>query len=96
MTAFLVFTDFEPLLVMTPRTAAADGRLARGLGDKGIRRFIAHEVPLEGLKERYGVPYEIVESDVRGGSDVRVLDSNGSHVFANIRFADLGPPLDYQ
>ena len=34
MTAFLVFTDFEPLLVMAPRTAAVDGRLVRGLGEK--------------------------------------------------------------
>jgi hypothetical protein len=96
MTAFLVCTDCEPLLVVTPRTAAADGRLARGLGEKGIRRFIAHEVPLDGLKKLYGVPFEVIEAEVRERRDVRILDSNGHHVFSNIRFADLGPPLDYE
>jgi hypothetical protein len=94
MTAFLVFTDFEPLLVMAPRTAAVDGRLVRGLGEKGIQRFIAHEIPLDDLKVRYGVPFEVVESDVRRGGDVRVLDSKGSHVLANVRLADLGPPIE--
>lgn len=90
MKAFIVFTEAEPVLVMTSRAAASNGRLEDGLTAIGFRNFIAHEVPVDGLKERYGIPFEVIESEVREGRDLRVLDSKGSHVFENIRFADLG------
>jgi len=95
MTAFLVFADSDPILVMTSRAAAADGRLIEGLASIGLVKFIAHEVPLDGLREKYGMPFEVIESDVRNGRDFRVLDSKGSHVLANIRLADLGEHIRY-
>jgi hypothetical protein len=95
MTAFLVFTETEPLLVMASRSAVTNGRLAGGLARKGIDRFIAHEVPLENLRSKYGIPFEIIEADIRDGQDIRVLDSKGSHVFSKIRFSDLGRTIQY-
>lgn len=95
MRAFLVFAEAAPVLVMTSRAAVADGRLVQGLTTRGIDKFIAYEVPLDELRRKYGVPFEVVESDVRNGKDLAVLDSKGSHVFANVRFTDLGESFQH-
>jgi len=96
MTAFLVFTEGEPLIVATSEKAAADGRLVKNLSRKGIDKFIAHEIAVDQLRDAYGVPFEVVEADIAGGRDLRVLDSKGSHAFANVRFADLGKCVRYE
>ena len=90
MTALLVFTESQPLLVMVSRAAVSDGRLDEDLRNRGIKKFIAHEVPLEYLRYQYGVAFELIEADIRSGEDIRVLDSRGSHIFSKVRFADLG------
>ena len=91
MTAFVVFTETEPMLVMASEAAVSDGRFADRLAAMGFERFIAHEVPLTTLREQYGVPLEVLESDIRDGKPVRILDSSGRHVFSNISLAQLGP-----
>ena len=93
MTAFLVFTESEPMLVMASRTAVTDGQLEERLAHMGFDRFIAHEVPMTSLREQYGVPFEVLESDIRNGKGVRILDSNGRHVFSAVCLGDLGPGL---
>lgn len=90
MTALLVFVECEPFIVMTSRAAVDDGRLAEVLTRRGFPKFIAHEVPLEKLRLRYGVPFEVIEADVREGNDVRVLDFNGNHIFEKLSLTDLG------
>ncbi len=96
MTAFLVFTAGEPLIVALPKEAVSDGRLVESLSRKGIDKFIAHEIDVDQLRDAYGVPFEIVEADINNGRDLRVLDSKGSHAFANVRFADLGKRIWYE
>jgi hypothetical protein len=93
MTAFLVFTESEPFIVMTSRDAAADGRFEAGLLARGHGKFIAHELRLDSLRPRYGVPFEVIEAEVKGGKEIRVLDSNGRHALDNVSFADLGACL---
>jgi hypothetical protein len=89
MTAFLVFTEREPMIVMTRRAAVTDGRLVDALDQRGISKFIAYEVPLDRLRNRYGVPFEVIEADVIAGKELRVLDYKGSHVFESISLAEL-------
>ena len=96
MTAFLVFTEYEPLIVAIAEEAVSDGRLVENLSRKGIDKFIAHEIDVDQLRDAYGVPFEIVEADIASGRDLRVLDSKGSHAFANVRFADLGKSIWYE
>ena len=91
MKAFLVFTESEPLIVAAPKEAVTEGRLVESLSRVGIDRFIAHEIAVEGLREAYGVAFEVIETEIKNGKDVQVLDSNGNHVFARVRFADLRP-----
>jgi hypothetical protein len=96
MTAFLVFSETEPMIVMASRAAVSDGRLVDGLKTKGVGKFIAREIPLERLRERYGVPFEVIEADLRRGNDLRVLDYDGRHVFENICLTELGSSLYYE
>ncbi len=91
MTAFVVFTETEPMLVMASEAAVSDGRFADRLAAMGFERFIAHEVPLNALRAQYGVPLEVLESDIRSGKPVRILDSSGRHVFSSVSLAQLGP-----
>jgi hypothetical protein len=93
MTAFLVFTEVEPLIVAVRREAGSNDHLAEGLSRVGINRFIAHEVSVDRLRELYGVTFEVIETDVKNGKGIRVLDSNGHHALAHVQFADLGPSI---
>ena len=93
MKTFLIVTEAEPLIVAAPLEAVTDGRLVESLSRVGIDRFIAHEIAVEGLREAYGVPFEVIETEIKNGKDVQVLDSNGNHVFARVRFADLRPGI---
>ena len=96
MTAFLVFTEGEPLIIAVAKEVVLDGGLVESLSRKGIDKFIAHEIDVDRLREAYGVPFEVVEADITNGRDLRVLDSKGSHAFANVRFADLGKSIWYE
>ena len=96
MTAFLVFTEGEPLIIATAKETVSDGRLAESLSRKGIHKFIAHEIDVDRLRKTYGVPFEVVEADIINGQNLRVLDSKGANAFANVRFADLGKCIRYE
>jgi len=96
MTAFLVFTEGEPMIVVTAEEAVLDGRLVEYLSQKGMDKFIAHEIDVDRLRKAYGVPFEVVEADIINVRNLRVLDSKGSHAFANVQFADLGKSTWYE
>lgn len=91
MTALLVFTETQPLLLMASRAVVSDDRLAEGLKDRGIDKFMAYEVPIDHLRREYGLAFERIEADLKNGEEMRVLDFKGSHVFAKVDFAELGP-----
>jgi hypothetical protein len=96
MTAYLVFSESEPMIVVASRAAVSDGRLVDRLRSSGLTKFIASEIPVERLRERYGVPFEVIEADICEGKDVRVLDHSGRNIFENISLADLGSSLLYE
>jgi hypothetical protein len=95
MTAFLVLTGYPPFIVITAESAVSDGRLAESLQMSGFDKFIAREISLDALRDRYGLPLEVIEAEVNGGKELRVLDSSGTHVFENVSFADLGTCIRY-
>jgi hypothetical protein len=90
MTGLLICTETQPLLVMASRAVVSDGRLVEGLRNRGIVKFMAHEVPLDHLRQEYGLAFELIEADLRKGEEMRVLDSKGSHVFAKVDLTNLG------
>ena len=93
MRAYLVFTGSGPILVLTTFPSVVDPRLVEKLSHKGIPKFIAYEVPIERTRALYGVPFEVVAADLAAVEDVRVLDFNGHHIFANFRLSELGEAI---
>ncbi len=93
MRAYIVFSGTGPILILTTYTALTDDRLVDKLNHKGIEKFIAYEVPLEEVRRIYGVPFDVIASDLERAEDVRVLDFNGHHIFSSFSFAILGDPI---
>ena len=95
MRAYLVFTEREPKIVATARDGASESRLVEDLAQAGIDQFVAHEIAVDGLREIYGLRFEVIEDEVRNGKGLRVLDSNGRHALAQLQLTDIGPAVAY-
>lgn len=93
MRAYLVFAGSGPILILTTFPGVTDSRLVDKLRHKGIPKFIAYEVPVERARALYGEPFKVVAADLDDVEDVRVLDFNGHHIFANFRLSELGEAI---
>ena len=96
MKSGIVFTGSGPLLVLSTYQSFTDPRFVENLALKGIQKFVAYELPLELVKEKYGAHFTAIMNDVQQTDDLRVLDYNGHHVFYNFSFADMGSPIQYE
>lgn len=96
MRAYLVFTYSGPILVLTSSACITEEPLLETFQRRGIEKFIAYEVPVDRLNRLYGVPFEIVASDVQRGQAMRVLDFNGPHILNTFSLSDLGEPIPYE
>ena len=93
MRAYLIFTGTGPILVLTTFASLTDERFVGKLRYKGITKFIAYEVSLQAVRERYPGGYPNVAGDLVGVEDVRVLDFNGHQIMANFSLDELGEPI---
>jgi hypothetical protein len=93
MRAYIIFSGTGPILILTTYSSLVDERLVGKLQHKGIAKFIAYEVPIEDVKRIYGVPFDVIASDLEQAEDVRVLDFNGHHIFSRFSMAQLGEPI---
>jgi len=96
MKAGVVFTGTGPILVLTSYESFTDKKFVEKLNTKGIKKFIAYELPLDKVKEKYGMHYSVVMGDLNETDDLRVLDYNGHHIFLNFSFGDMGSPIHYE
>lgn len=96
MKAGVFFTGSGPILVLTTYYSLGDDALADKLAAKGIDRYIAYEVPLQLVRERYGPKFGIVMGDLKQSDDLRVLDYNGHHVMHSFQLDELGEPVFHQ
>ena len=90
MKAGIVFTGTGPILILTTYSSLEDRKLLKKLMTKGIEKFIASEIPLDKVKEKYGNHFNVVMEDVKQADDLRVLDYNGHNVFHNFTFSEMG------
>lgn len=96
MKAILLLTASGPMAILTSyETPAAPGLLNK-LEVKGITKFIAYEMPLELVRQRYGGHFTAVHQDLHQTDDLRVLDYSGERVFSLFRFDELGSPMRYE
>ncbi len=93
MKAGIFFTGTGPILILTSYKSLDDLKLVEKLRLKGIKKFIAYEVPEEAVKQRYGQHFNLILGDLRQDDDLRVLDYDGHHVFYNFALNELGEPV---
>jgi hypothetical protein len=97
MRAYLIFTGSGPILVLVTYPDLTDEHLVSKLRYKGIDKFIAYEVQLDAVKERYPGSFESVVRDLDSGEpDLRVLDFNGHQIMANFSLGSLGEPVKFE
>lgn len=96
MKAIILFSGSAPLLLLTSYEPAADVQFTAKLATKGIKKFVAYDVPLDLVKEKYGTHYDLVMADLKQSDDLRILDYDGYHVVNSFSFKNLGMPLMYE
>ena len=93
MKAGIFFTGTGPILLLTSYGDLDDATLVDKLAQKGIKKYIAYELPEDLVKEKYGKQFDVIMGDLKQTDDLRVLDYDGHHVFYNFSFSDLGNPI---
>lgn len=93
MKAGIIFTGTGPILILTTYDAFEDPKFVAKLEAKGIRKFIASELPIDKVKVKYGNHFNVVMGDLNQTDDLRVLDYNGYNVFYNFPFSEMGKPI---
>lgn len=92
MKAGMVLTGSGPILILTSLDSLDDPALSEKLRARGIKKYIAYEVPVDRAKKQYGTRFSIILGDLSQTDDMRVLDIDGPHVFNSFSFDELGPP----
>ncbi len=96
MKAGIVFTGTGPILILTTYESFRDPKLIAKLAVKGIRKYIASEIPLETVKAKYGGHFAVIMGDLQQTDDLRVLDYNGYNVFHSFSFNEMGKPVYHE
>ena len=92
MKALMLMTGSGPLLVLSSHESPVDPVFLSKLKAKGIEKFIAYELPLDKVEERYGGHYKVVLNDLHESDDLRVLDYNGHRAFNLFSLEEFGAP----
>jgi len=96
MKAGIIFAGTGPILILTTYESFEDPKLVEKFNPKGIKKFIASEIPLEKVRAKYGNHYSVVMGDLSQTDDLRVLDYNGYNVFYNFSFSEMGEPIYHE
>lgn len=96
MKALLIFSGTGPVLFLTTYKSVDNPAFIEKLTSKGIKKFIAFELPIELVKEKYGAHYDAILNDVKQTDDLRVLDYDGHNAFYSFSFDDMGKPFFYE
>ncbi len=96
MKAGIIFTGTGPILILTTYEDFVDGKFIEKLRLKGIKKFMAYEVPLDLVKQKYGQQFDAIMKDVKQTDDLRVLDFDGHKIFYSFSFADLGTVYQHE
>ena len=89
MKAYLVCTAVGPQLIATSCDFIKHPQCLERLGATGTSKFIAHEVPLDLVKAKYGTHYNIVMKDPKQTDALRVIDTDGERIFKAFHLREL-------
>lgn len=90
MKTFLLFTGTGPLLVLSSHASVEDAVFLEKLAAKGINKFIAYELPIAKVEQRYGNHYKVASRDLHESDDLRVIDFDGQRAFRLFKFDEYG------
>ena len=96
MNGALIFSGSGALVILTSHDGLEDPVLLDRLARKGIRKFIGFTVPVETLRAKYGVHFNIVCGDLHETDDLRVLDFDGRRAMELLPFKELGRPIFHE
>ena len=96
MKAGILFTGTGPILILTSYENLNDPKLIEKLAAKGIKKFIAYEVPENDVKEKYGNHFNVIMGDLKQTNDLRILDYDGHHIFSNFSLKELGSAIIHE
>jgi hypothetical protein len=97
MTATMIYSSNGPIVVLSTYSSIEDERFIKKLAAKGIKKFVAFELPVEKCEAKYGNLFTVVASDLEGvENDFRVLDYDGSSAFNRFSFKEMGKPIFYE
>ena len=96
MKAGVIFTGTGPILILTSYDSLTHPELAKKLAAKRIKKFIASEVSMDKVKEKYGETFNVIMEDLKQTDDLRVLDFDGHTIFLNFSFKEMGKPIFYE
>jgi hypothetical protein len=96
MKAGVFFTGTGPILILTTYESLNDPKLVEKLAQKGIKKYIAYNVPEDLVKEQYGGHFNVILGDLKQNDDLRVLDYDGHHVFYSFSLKELGEPTYHE
>jgi len=96
MKAYFVCTASGPLVVLTSCDSVDNTEFLKMFRSKGYAKFIAHEIPVELAKAKYGMHFNVVCNDPHESDALRVLDYEGKRACRNFSFEELGPPIYYE
>lgn len=96
MKAGIFFTGSGPIVILTSYDSLTNPSLIQRLSTKGIKKFIAFEIPEDKAKEKYGHHYDNVLGDVKQEDFLRVIDFDGHHILSKFSFKELGTPIYFE
>jgi len=96
MKGAIIFTGSGPIIIVTCCNPFMDPILIQRLAEKGIEKFIAFELPIDLIRERYGNHFNVVCQDLTETDELRVIDYDGDRVLGLFEFSEYGPPFFHE
>jgi len=96
MKSAIIFSGTGPILILTTFDSLTDPGFVKKLATKGINKFVAIELPVDKVKEKYGTNFEIVMGDLHQNDDLRVLDYNGHSILNAFSLKEWGPAIRFE
>lgn len=96
MKAGIFFTGTGPIIILTSYGGFTKQNFIDKLAAKGVKRFMAYEVPVEELRDVYGNHFNVVMNDLHQTDDLRVLDYDGHRILRHFKVSELGAPVYHE
>ncbi|MBT8490061.1 MAG: hypothetical protein KJN62_03340 [Deltaproteobacteria bacterium] len=96
MKSAVIFTGTGPILILTSYETLTHPSFVEKLATKGIKKYIAIELPVDSVKEKYSHRFDVIMEDLYQTDDLRVLDYNGYNIFNNFSLKEMGAAIRYE